>query len=347
MDPHESGLRVTKYHSLPATSTIIACWDGEVVGTMSLIRRSDFGLPLESIFDISHLTQQGLRVLEASALAVQPKFSGQHGSILFPMIKFLLEYSMGKFGCSAVVIAVNPNWIEFYQAVFGFKLLSSKPVKNYSFVKGAPAVGAFLDLRTLKEEFASIYQDQRPEKNLHKYVFENEMANLEFPMRNFAKISDPVLTPEILNYFFNQVTDTFSKMTERETFVLYQLYEEESYRKILPPRPPISNLYVIRKGIRLESNLSGSIQVPGQLPIPIVITDLSATGLGIVAERFLRTGEVYSLHLSIDGTHIELKIRVSWKHPSLHHCGLEIFDPPTLWTDYVKRLRNDLFQKAA
>ncbi len=347
MDPHESGLRVTKYHALPSTSTIIATWDDEVVGTVSLIRRSDFGLPLEAIFDISHLTRQGLRVLETSALAIHPRFSGKHGSILFPMIKFMLEYSIGRFGCSAMTIAVNPAWIEFYQAIFGFKLLSSKPVESYAFVKGAPAVGAYLDLRELKADLKKTFSSHSDKSNLFKYIFEHRMENMEFPARKFSKISDPVLTPDIINYFFNQKTATFSTMSEREVFVLYQLYEEESYRKILPPRPPISNLYVIRNGTRLEMNFSGNLQVHGQLPISIFITDVSPNGLGAVVDRNLRSDEIYDLTLSIDGHQVDLKVKMTWKRPTHQNCGLMIIDPPNVWIDYISRLRNDLFQKAS
>ena len=50
MKPHPSGLRVTKFHSLPSTTTLVAVENGAVVGTVSLVRRNSFGLPLESIF---------------------------------------------------------------------------------------------------------------------------------------------------------------------------------------------------------------------------------------------------------------------------------------------------------
>src|SRR5438046_1906361 len=55
MKPHPSGLRVTKYQALPATTNLVAVVGSEVVGTVSLIRRSAFGLPIESIFDLSHI----------------------------------------------------------------------------------------------------------------------------------------------------------------------------------------------------------------------------------------------------------------------------------------------------
>jgi len=46
MQPDPSGMRVTIYHALPTTTTLCAKWDGEVVGTISLIRESAFGFPL-------------------------------------------------------------------------------------------------------------------------------------------------------------------------------------------------------------------------------------------------------------------------------------------------------------
>jgi hypothetical protein len=40
MKPHPSGMRVTIYHALPTTTTLCAKYDGQVVGTLSLIRES-------------------------------------------------------------------------------------------------------------------------------------------------------------------------------------------------------------------------------------------------------------------------------------------------------------------
>ena len=53
MQPAASGMRVTIYHALPTTTTLCAKYDGEVVGTISLIRESVFGFPLQAIFDLN------------------------------------------------------------------------------------------------------------------------------------------------------------------------------------------------------------------------------------------------------------------------------------------------------
>jgi hypothetical protein len=43
----------TIYHALPTTTTLCAKYDGKVVGTLSLIRESLFGFPLQAIFDLT------------------------------------------------------------------------------------------------------------------------------------------------------------------------------------------------------------------------------------------------------------------------------------------------------
>ncbi len=74
MKPDPSGMRVTIYHALPTTTTLCAKYDGEVVGTLSLIRDSAFGFPLQSIFDLSGVRAKEGNIAEVSALAVHPKF---------------------------------------------------------------------------------------------------------------------------------------------------------------------------------------------------------------------------------------------------------------------------------
>ncbi len=74
MKPHSSGMRINIYHALPTTTTLCAKFDGEVVGTLSLIRESVFGFPLQSVFNLQEVREKKGRIAEVSALAVHPKF---------------------------------------------------------------------------------------------------------------------------------------------------------------------------------------------------------------------------------------------------------------------------------
>ncbi len=47
MTPDPSGMRVTIYHALPTTTTLCAKIGDQVVGTLSLIRESALGVPLQ------------------------------------------------------------------------------------------------------------------------------------------------------------------------------------------------------------------------------------------------------------------------------------------------------------
>ena len=121
MKPDPSGMRVTIYHALPTTTTLCAKYDGEVVGTLSLIRESVLGFPLQRIFDLTAIREKKGNIAEASALAVHRKFRRTGGSILFPLMKFMYEYCTTFFDTRHVVIAVNPKHIEMYESLLFFE----------------------------------------------------------------------------------------------------------------------------------------------------------------------------------------------------------------------------------
>jgi len=203
MQLQPSGMRVTIYHALPTTTTLCAKYDGEVVGTLSLIRESVLGFPLQRIFDLNALREKRGNLAEVSALAIARRFRQTGGSILFPLMKFMYEYCTTFFDTRHLVIAVNPDHIEMYESLLFFQRLSQNVVENYDFVNGAPAVGATLDLGTAPEIFRQHYGSKPPKRNLHAFFTEIRLPNIQLPARRFYTTNDPVLTPELLDYFFN------------------------------------------------------------------------------------------------------------------------------------------------
>lgn len=168
------------------------------------------------------------------------------------------------------------------------------------------------------------------------------------------------MSPEILDYFFNHQTQTFAAMSEREIYTLHQLYQDEAFRKILPPEPEPLNVFPIRKvfspqsetsnkipireSVRIETNFAGRLLIPGFLTIPIVITDISRDGLGVVTDRDLWEGEIYSLQISIDGEDYFLKSTLSWSS-SKNRSGLSIIESSVSWKTFVNLLENDILKK--
>ena len=264
MKPDPSGMRVNIYHALPTTTTLCAKFDGEVVGTMSLIRESVFGFPLQSIFDLQEIREKKGRIAEVSALAIHPKFRNTGGTILFPLMKFMYEYCTTFFDTRHLVIAVNPNRIELYESLLFFEKLTETEVENYDFANGAPAVGAAVDLHVAPEIFKQVYGKKPRRKNLYLYFLRYKLRNIVMPSRRYFTTNDPVMTPDLLDYFFNHCTPTFKHLGEREKGLLHSIYDHAEYKQVLPPIFSESNVRTRqRKHQRYSVKCPGSFSVPG------------------------------------------------------------------------------------
>ncbi|MES2946927.1 MAG: GNAT family N-acetyltransferase [Pseudomonadota bacterium] len=234
MKPDPSGMRINVYHALPTTTTLCAKYDDETVGTISLIRESVFGFPLQSIFDLHSVREKKGRIAEVSALAVHPKFRNTGGSILFPLMKFMYEYCATFFDTRHLVIAVNPNRIEMYESLLLFKRLTETQVEKYDFANGAPAVGASLDLHVAPAQLKRLYRGKGERKNLYQYFVHTRLPNIAMPSRRYFTTNDPVMTPDLLDYFFNQCTDVFARLGDRERGFLRSIYDLPEYQAVLP-----------------------------------------------------------------------------------------------------------------
>jgi GNAT superfamily N-acetyltransferase len=289
MTPHPSGLRVTPYHALPTTTTLCAKFDGEVVGTLSLIREGVFGFPLQSAFDLSAVRAREGRIAEVSALAVHPAFRRTGGAVLFPLMKFMYEYCTRYFDTRHLVIAVNPNKIELYESLLLFQRLPQHTVEHYDFANGAPAVGATLDLQQARLDFQAVYGHKRERKNLHRYFVETRMPHIELPARPYHTTNDPVMTPQLLDHFFNRRTQVFESLDLRRRLLLHSIYDLPEYRDVLPALPARRPA-----GLALRRHQRYSLKCPGRLhlhgwsdagPFDIDVVEASLSGFQAVVPR--------------------------------------------------------------
>ena len=281
MQPHRSGLRVTPYHALPTTTTLFARFDGQIVGTLSIIREGEFGFPLQSAFDLSAVRAQPGRIAEISALAIHPRFRSTGGSILFPLMKFMYEYCTQYFDTRHLVIAVNPKHIEMYESLLLFRRLQTQVVENYDFVNGAPAVGATLDLWAAPAMYESAYEGKRPDRNLHHYFTQVVLPNIRMPDRPYFTTNDPVMSPALLDHFFNKRTRAFDNLSQRQRRLLHAIYPEECYRAVLPLQSSEAE-----ESSPLRRHHRYSLKCPAHLtdsqgaarPVPLEVIDVSAHG---------------------------------------------------------------------
>ena len=263
MKPDPSGMRVTLHHALPTTSTLMCRYENRVVGTISLIRENGLGFPMQRVFDLDEVIREGGGVAEVSALAISRRFHADRDRIMIPLLKFLYEYAEYRFDTRHLVIAAHPQHIGFYENVLCFRRLSCPQVDHYDFVNGAPAIGAYLDLDKAKECFFQKYADTPSETNLYHYFAVAALPNGQFPHERFDTTTDPVMTPELLDYFFNQQTKIFSTLGEKEIRLLHTIYDLPKYQYCLPPLPE----GVVGTYERNRTRLRFSVKCPARLRI--------------------------------------------------------------------------------
>ncbi|MDX9994841.1 MAG: GNAT family N-acetyltransferase [Rhodocyclaceae bacterium] len=347
MKPHPSGMRVTIYHALPTTTTLCAKWDGEVVGTISLIRDdSAFGFPLHTVFDLSHVRELDGNIAEVSALAVHPGFRKTGGAILFPLMKFMYEYATRYFDTRHLVIAVNPNRIEMYESLLFFQRLTANVVEKYDFANGAPAVGAWLDLKEAPQVFSRVYGGKPPRKNLHGYFIEHELPNIAWPQRRYYTTNDPVLTPDLLDYFFNVRTQGFAALDDHRKALLRFIYDLPEYDAVLPSLPYRAGERRYREHSRYSCRCPGYLTMAhsdwrGRFEIDVV--DVSRYGFLARAREPLPLKVWSDASVRLGPKDVAtVKVMAIRQHPTenadILAYGFELGDPDVVWNTFIETL---------
>ena len=346
MKPDPSGLRVTIYHALPTTTTLCAKWDGQVVGTLSMIREGVFGFPLQSVFDLGPLRSHAGKIAEVSALAIDPRFRKTGGGILFPLMKFMSTYCLEYFDTRHVVIAVNPNKIEMYESLLLFERLQSQVVENYDFVNGAPAVGAALDLSQAAARFQQIYGHKRLRKDLGRYLFNSRLPNIVAPKRRFHTTNDPVLTASMMDYFFNQRTRVFDGLDDRKRLLLRSIYDDPSYAAVLPaPSSSSASRMALREHQRFSIRCPARLRVASygaRLTYQLKVIELSLNGFQAECEAPLPEGTFGLVEVELgehETAHVKAMAVRRSKSAGVEFYGFKVSEPDLAWRRCVQALQ--------
>ncbi|MCK7490445.1 MAG: hypothetical protein MZW92_00535 [Comamonadaceae bacterium] len=204
---------------LPTTTTLCATCDGQVVGTLSLIRESAIGFPLQRIFDLERASarkrRQHRRSLGARRASRASRRTG--GTVLFPLMKFMYEY------CTSLLRHAAPGHRRQSAAYRDVRVAALLPagcrrtsVENYDFVNGAPAVGATLDLEARARTSCASTTASRPlRRNLHHYFMKRcACPTSRCRSRRFYTTNDPVHDARPDRLFLQQrKTDVFADLS--------------------------------------------------------------------------------------------------------------------------------------
>jgi hypothetical protein len=158
IEPNRFQLRVTRYHLLPGTSVFIGIIGDDVRSTVSLVRDSYAGLPMDCIFreEVDALRYKGYELAEVSCLANQPTSSKRDFLAAFVKLNSLMAQSAKWQGVERLLIVVHPRHAHFYERFIGFQAIGE--VRPYPAVENHPAQLLCLNLISMPFDAPEAYE---------------------------------------------------------------------------------------------------------------------------------------------------------------------------------------------
>ncbi len=242
---------------------------------------------------------------------------------------------------------MNPSQQFLYDDILLFSEMKLQ-VKTCSFVRGAKAIGRYALVKDMPKLFEKTYNSKPVDKNLYRFFTNYEAPHLTFPKRDFFKITDPVLTMDLMKALFLRDRQLFERVSiERKMRCLMEFKGTTQYdvvRELLKANGDII-FFKSRKSLRYESVLTGKVDESKQL----TVTSVSRNGVSIN----LALPDIRVANKEI----VPLKIRVlvannQWSESTIkplhtytnknYITGAVILDSDNLWQDYITYLEEDL-----
>ena len=313
MHKHASILRCNVYSFLPETTTLIAKYKGEVVGSVTLIKDSPVGLPSDQEYksENDRYRAEGFSLVEVSALAVRKDFRARNHGASVLLMKYIINYVKDYMTCTMMVCTVHPRAEDFYKSLFDFK--RNGRVIKYKFVEGALAVHLGMDMRQPHLNYLlALYGTTEIQRNWFLFIF-NQDERFQYPYRNEGQIVYPVMTPELLEYFFIDKTRLIYELEETylKTFIEIYLYRfgEERMAKVLEARPINFN----KRQYRVPIKLRASFLANGQYYICWIL-DITSRGcfIAVPKEITLENHTEVEISFRLGVRSYQIPSRIAW-----------------------------------
>ena len=267
-------LHLTVWNAMPGTMTFFVKFDGVVVGTVTLIRDSELGLPADAQFSLGGHRARSQALYELAALAVRSDFRYTYGFVLFPLLHACFLH-LREQSDATLLSVVMPNRSGLFEDLLGFQRLNRMDAAG---VIKAVLVEGSVDQCAVR--MRDLYKDAPDHRNLHRYLFESRLANNTTPAPRYRVARPSVMSPAMLDHFFNQRSDLFNRLSDAALIALHRAYGSAAYAGVLPnlngPRPTS-----FRRHPRHEVHMAGTIDLqggPGRSTVALTIVEVSSAG---------------------------------------------------------------------
>jgi ribosomal protein S18 acetylase RimI-like enzyme len=236
--PERGDIRLRIFETSSETATFVAKHEGRVVGVISVIRDSEYGLPSDASFrpELDALRAQDKYLSEVTNQVVDPAF--RETGLPTALIRCAVGHGI-EAGFDEGIAAVSPSHNSFYE-MLGFRLIGTE--RSYSQKVHDPVVLLSMDVDYYRRPFAGddaaaefVYRFLSSENHFRAYVDAWEKR----AERNF-------LSAELLESLFISERNFLEECTPEELEILHRRWGSEMFKMVaggnlfLPsPRSPL------------------------------------------------------------------------------------------------------------
>lgn len=345
MKKDPSGLRVTPYHALNSTVTLIGKKGSEVIATVTIISDSKLGLPSENFIDLSNLRQGGNRIAEISALAIKKEYRGR---VLLHLLKFMYEWCINYSSINHLIatLTTDSKAYELYEAVLFFKRIENKIEANYAFSNYRPVIAEHLNLDEAKTMIKKAYNGKCKFKDLYSFFVEEKSKQFQFPERTFFSTSYPVMDINKFSYFFCEKTQALSNMSEKSLLNLRNTLGNLPQVTLIDSELKKRKVYAISKFSnknRFDVSMNVTASSTGKV-FSIRILNVSKNGLKIYTSQTIQNAIKISVE-SENGKTYSIQAKKIWQDSNGVY-GLEIIKTERNWQKMINSLEGHEYSKA-
>lgn len=341
IDANAAKKRITKFHSLPTTIILIAKINEEVVGTISIIPDSAFGIPSDSTWNLEKFRLNGKNIAEISSLAIKKEFRRKRGKLLFPLFKIMYIFCTRFFNIDGIIAATTLEVEPFYTDILLFEKTSPQVARENLSVKGNPSTCCYLSLcQKTTNNYKKIYAKEAINKNLHKFLYTDEITNIKLPENRRCIQAYNSKQNKSLAAILNRFPELTKDHTDRDKIIQRNIDVTDSFFIKHEDDNTVFNRKNKRYMIKQEAWL---FDVQNKIPVKIFITDVSITGLKfIIPENNVKieTSSEIFIFFEDDGSIIELKSKIKWNKKT-HYYGCEIISASNAFKNYCNLMQNE------
>ncbi len=322
---------ISKWDSLPCTTTLICKSGDKVLASLSLISDSGFGLPSDQHINLGRFRQKGMRVLELSHLTISDPENDEN-QIIFPLFKFVQEFTSKIQRSDALIISLDSHRADFFSAMFLFEPVEQGRILQMNANDESPE-SLVLFVHGIEAKFQEKFGHKKNHQNLHHYIFENNLDNLRFPENKFRFSLVPNFTADEFRYFFIERSDVLKSLSQREKFFLSEFYHFPEFKELIECGSENQNYQRTspRIAVRFRAsviNSSASRIRSGE------VHQIALHGLALkITNMDFNVGEKVSVIIDMENnTRMKVQGNVVWT--SDHSAGVKLESLPEIWKEF-------------